>query len=749
MNKKIITILTAVVSVASFASDIPGRLSTPRSESIFPKDVQMKVTADKIAVDNVSKDMVASGHVHAVAGVYTMRAEKVQRIGNVYDFEDPTCVTTCTNHGGICHWSLTGGVKYTEGKEVIAENMVLRLCEIPVFWIPYWWQPLNTDYGWRVMLGYRSRWGAYLLTKYVYDITDDFQSKDYGLRGATRVDIRMKNGVALGQSISWKVGDFGTGKFKIYYLNDQDYDYYDRRSRRNNYNYLNWGSTLPKDRYAMSFEHFWQISEPDFLRAKLAYYSDSYFNGDFMRDALLGLGNRFPSHEGNEVAWEHLGDTFGLAVSASGSLNEFYGGVNRLPEFFADVAPQPLWDSLVNYESSSRLGWLNRDYSKLGKANTYLAFRYKPGLWADYQAFRADTYHRFTIPLKVADVVSVVPRFGVRGTYWSAGGETDLSGTHRTICRDENVTRAIVEGGVTFSARGVGDIDDKWQHVVEPYLDVLVQEASYSGLGKNSRALYFDSVDGSSDWLDQFAGRSRNLPYSWYGITPGVRNAFRKIGEGGRKRTVFDFDAYAALQFNDTSWTAGGRYHKLAANQEDPNYGRDGAITAIPGVRVRVFPGEDIAVMARAEWDGENDSLAYADVAVEKKFSEAFSVNLSYSLRNHRWWDFSSVPFDPKRLEDESLNWTDYSYVMAGCEHEISDSLSWSPFVSWDCSKNEFDEIGAWFDIKYCCLGFRFSVSFENEYYRVDRSKEKSDVRFGMGIYLRALGSSTVTMFGD
>ena len=737
MNKIFSVVFAVAFPVAAVAAVLPKNTS------------ELKVTADKTAVDRITGNMVASGHVHAVSGPFSLRSDKVERIGNVYSFEAPTTVTTCTNHEGICHWSLTGKVKYTDGKEVVAEDMVLRLCEVPVFWIPYWWQPLNTDYGWRVMPGYRTRWGAYLLTKYVYDITDDFQSKDYGLRGATRVDFRTKNGVAIGQSIRWKLGDFGSGKFKVYYLNDLDNDYYDRRRSSGKYNHSNWGSVVPEDRYALSFEHFWEASEKDVVKARLLSYSDSYFQRDFMRDSLFGLGNRYPSCSGSELAWEHLEDTIGISASASGFLGDFYGGVSRLPEVFADVAPQPLFGTPVNYESSSRVGWLNRDYAKYGRSSTYSAFRYRPGMWADYQTFRADTYHRFTLPFKVADVVSVVPRFGVRGTFWSESGQTALSGDSRTYCRGENVSRAIVEGGVTFSARGVGDIDDEWQHVVEPYLDVLAQEASYSGLGKNSRVLYFDSVDGSSDWLDQFAGRSRNLPYSWYGITPGVRNAFRKIGEDGRKRTIFDFDAYAALQFNDTSWTAGGRYHKLVANQEDPNYGRDGAITAVPGVRVRVFPGEDIAVMARAEWDGENDSLAYADIALSKKFSDNFSASVSYSHRDHRWWDFSSVPFDPAYIKDESFNWIDYSYVSFECEHKITEYLAWGPFVSWDCAANELDEVGAWLDVKYCCLGFRFSVSYETDYYRIDRYKDSSDVRFSMGVYLTALGPSMGTMFGD
>ncbi len=724
-------------------------IALPMAAVAAVNSAALKVTADRTAVDRITGNMVASGHVHAVSGPFSLKADKVERIGNVYNFSDPTTVTTCTNHDGICHWSLTGSVKYTDGKEVVADDMVLRVCDIPVFWVPFWWQPLNTDYGWRVMPGYRSRWGAYLLTKYVYDITEDFQGSDYGLRGATRIDVRTKNGVAFGQSVRWKLGDFGSGKFKVYYLNDRDSDYYDRRRSRGKYNYSNWGSSVPDDRYSLSFEHFWEASEKDVVRARLQSYSDSYFQHDFMRDSLFGLGNRYPTYSGSELAWEHLEDTVGVSVSVSGFLDEFYGGVNRLPEVYADVAPQPVFGIPVNYESSSRLGWLNRDYAKYGNASTFQAFRYKPGVWADYQAFRADTYHRFTLPFRLADVLAVVPRFGARGTFWSASGETNLSGERRSSLRDENVSRAIVEGGVTFSARGVGDIGEEWQHVVEPYLDVLAQEAMYSGLGRNSRALYFDSVDGSSDWLDQFAGRSRNLPYSWYGITPGIRNVFRKIGEDGRKRTILDFDAYAALQFNDTSWTAGGRYHRLTANQEDPNYGRDGAITAVPGVRIRVFPEEGLSVMARAEWDGENDSLAYADVALSKKFSENFSAAMSYSRRDHRWWDFSSVPFDPAFVKDESFNWIDYSYVSFECEHKINEYLAWGPFVSWDCRESEIDEIGAWFDVKYCCLGFRFSVSYETDYYRIDRYKDSSDVRFGMGIYLTALGPSAGTMFGD
>lgn len=737
MNRNILILSAALVPAALLAFSLPEKAT-------------IKLSADKVAADRVTGNLVASGHVHAVSGPFSLKSSKVEKIGNVYHFCEPTTVSTCTNHNGICHWSLTGEVKYADGKEVEARNMTLKIGDIPVFWIPYWWQPLETDYGWRVMPGYRSRWGAFVLTKYVYDITDGFREKDWGLRGNTRFDLRTENGVALGQSVRWKLGDWGKGKFKVYYLNDLDADRYDRNwTNSRKHNYANWGSEVKDDRYALSFEHVWEATEQDIVKARMSYYSDSYFLRDFLKDANFGLDNRYPTPERNEIAWEHMDDTFGVAVSASGPLNEFYGGVMRLPEVFVDVAPQPFFGLPVNYESSTRFGWLNRNYAKLGGAGSYDAYRYRPGLWGDYQAFRADTYHRFTKPFRIADAISAVPRFGVRGTYWSASGREILDGKGRAGSKDDDVTRAIVEGGITFSARGTAMLSDGWQHLVEPYLDVLAQEAFFSGLGRNERALMFDSVDGSSDWLDQFAGRSRNLPYSWYGVTPGLRNAFRKADAEGRMRTVFDIDVYAALQFNDTSWTQGGRYHRLSANQEDPNYGRDGDVTVIPGFRARYYPKEDITVAARAEWDGENDTLAYADVALAKKFSRNFTGNLSYSGRNHRWWDFSSVPFDPDRMRDEGFNWMEYSYAGAGFEHEINETFAWGPFVRWDLEENELDEVGTWVDIRYCCLGFRLGISYEKDFVRIDGSKADSDFRFYAGVYLRALGSSMTSLFGD
>ena len=61
-----------------------------------------------------------------------------------------------------------------------------------------------------------------------------------------------------------------------------------------------------------------------------------------------------------------------------------------------------------------------------------------------------------------------------------------------------------------------------------------------------------------------------------------------------------------------------------------------------------------------------------------------------------------------------------------------------------------FDEIGAWIDFRTDCLGFRFSVSYENDFTRVDGSRYDHDWNFGFFVYLRALGPTSGNPFhGD
>jgi len=711
----------------------------------------LSVTADRIAADQRTGSLVASGHVNAVSHPFRLLSEEFSRDANgVTKFSAPTTFTTCTNECGHMHWRATGGAEYLEGRYVGMNDMWLYLWEIPVAWMPYWRYPLDTDYGLRFMPGYTSKWGGYLLTKYVYRLAGNPSDPDapFGLRGASRLDLRTKNGVALGQSLDWGLGDFGRGGFRVYNAWDLDHDRYSRHwNDKKHENYKNWGSEVEYRRWAVDLHHRWEPTERDVIRGRGAVYSDSHFRNDFLREHTLTFRNRFlAGYTGNELAWEHNESLFGLGVSVSGPLNDFYDGVARLPELYFDISPQPVLSLPVNYESSSRIGYLDRMPAEYGGSKTpRTAYSRRPGAWADYNTFRMDSYHRLSAPFKVADVLSVVPRFGFRGTYWSDSGYTSVDGWNRAGSSGDYMARAILEGGVTFAARGTAWIDDRWQHVVEPYLDVLAQEAWYNCDGAGRRPYIFDNVDGTTDWQDQFAGRSRELPYSWYGFTPGFRNMLRRADETGRLSSILDLDVYAAVQLNKSDWTGGNRYHRLAKVGE-PNYGKDSP-TVTPGVRARWSPAPGTSLSARTEYDCEYDKLALASVRWDHRLSSRLSWYAEVIHRDHRWWDYSSTPYDRKLMRNEDFNWAYYSFVEVGFEQEICDAFAWGPYIRWDCREGEFEEIGSWFDYRTDCLGFRLKLSYENSYKRLDGSEHEEDWRIGFYVYLRAFGPDMGDMF--
>ena len=704
----------------------------------------MTFTADQIAADNVTHALTATGHIVATAGPVTFRGECMERdpAGTLL-FHDPVCVTTCSNAVGHTHWNVSGEVEYKQDDYVILRNAWLRFCEVPVLWLPYMYYPLLDDWGFRWMPGYMGRWGAYLLTRYSYHLLGDpDHGRDtYWLKGATRFDLRSRQGIALGEELDWNLGDFGRGEFNIYYAWDQDTDRYDGHHEHDyssSYHSLNWETPVDTDRYRIGFKHQLDPTERDTVRLRANYYTDSSFREDFERSTLFGSRGHWTGYQNSGVFWEHVENSIAIGAEASARLNDFYEMTDRLPEIYLDVNPLPVFDLPVNYETENRIGYLRRNPAEYGTGDPSSVYTFSPGRWAEYDAFRIDTYHRLTAPFKTFDdILSVVPRIGYHGTYWSESGEDNLSGWGRAV-NDGNLVRSILEGGVTFAARGSGMVDERWRHVIEPYFDVLAQKAWYAGSG---RPYVFDSIDASVMWEDQFAGRARNLPYSYYGVTPGLRNAWEAMNERGNFREIFDFDVYAALQFNETDYIGGNDKHKLA-EVGDPNYGKHNGLI-VPGARVRWNPDKDISLMGRVEYDSDNNRVAVADAGWRQKVREHFSYNVSYALRDFRCWDFSSAPYHPEQMTCDGFNDAKMHFINVGFENQPIDWFAWGPFVRWDLRERELDRIGTWFDFLTDCLGFRFIVEYENSYERIDGYERKDDWSFGFYIYLRAFGSGS------
>ena len=705
----------------------------------------MAFTADRIAADGVTRALAATGHIVATSGPFTLRGESLSRDADgLMRFHDPTYATTCSNAVGHTHWNVTGEVEYKDEEYVILRNAWLKFYEIPIFWLPWMYYPLDTaNYGFSWMPGYTGRWGAYLLTKYGYHLLGDpaHGTDSYWLSGATRFDLRYRQGLALGEDLEWNLGDFGHGGFNVYYAWDDDAEEYydtDLQSYSDSYHSLNWESPVKRERYSVGFRHRLDLTERDTVRMTAQVFSDSAFRDDFNRTTLFNWKSQWIGYENSGVFWEHVENAFAVGAEMSGRLNEFYGMTDRFPEFYLDVNPLPVFGLPVNYETENRIGYLRRDPAEYGRSDPTSAYSFNPGPWAAYDSFRFDTYHRLTAPFKaIADILSIVPRLGYHGTIWSETGRDNLTGWGSGEDAGGSM-RSILEGGATFAARGTGLVDDTWHHTIEPYFDILLQRAWLSGSGK--RPYVFDSIDASVMWEDQFAGRARNLPYSYYGVTPGLRNAWDATDDRGNRRQVVDLDVYAALQFGTTDFRGEDDAHKLARVGQ-PNYGKRGCFIS-PGARVRWNPDEDISLLARAEYDSDYNKIASADAGWRHKLSKTFSYNVQYELRDFRWWDFSSAPYDPQQMRSDDFNYAKFHFAHLGLEHQPLDWFAWGPYVRWDIKENELDGIGSWFDYLTDCLGFRFIVEYQNAYTRIDGYEHEDDWSFGFYIYLRAFGAN-------
>ncbi|MDD4016866.1 MAG: LptA/OstA family protein [Kiritimatiellae bacterium] len=617
------------------------------------------------------------------AGVFRVSAHEVtRRDDGRYDIRN-AAVTTCTNAPGHHHWRMTGDVRYKDNDYIEVYNAVPWLFGVPFAYLPYWFRDIDTHYGFRLVPGYTSKWGAYLLGGYVYNVYDSPHGKGPKLDATTHVDYRTRRGVAVGQNVYWDLKEAGHGKLETYYAWDQD--------PPDDGDDMNWMSDMDDERYRVRLFHEADLSPRDQFILRGTVNSDSEVTHDF-----FDREDRGESVPMNFVSLEHREHTWAAGTVVSGPLNDFYSGVSRLPEGWLNVVPQPVFGTGLNYESQTRAGYLNRDAARYERALP--EYMYYPGSWADYNLVRVDTAHRVTCPMKFGDVLSVVPRAGYRGTYYS---ETE---------RDNDVFRHSAELGVEASVRGTSDWNNGYRHVVEPYLDYSYQPTHYDT--KDGKVYGYDRFDRSIEWFDQFGMDGAWLPYDWHGVRPGVRNLLQTRDEKNRMRTVFEWDVYGGVQFDSEG----------PLNEEG---------LRMAGTKMVYSPTKKVDIKALGEWDTENDTFAYADLSAFYKLTEKFRFGGGYLGRDHRLYDYEVSPVEEWNRVKENLGY-------AGFTHDINETWSWSTYVRYDLRNNDLDEVGGYVQYSLDCLVFQLRTAYVNSYDRIDGTERDNDFRVAIMMWLKA-----------
>ena len=402
---------------------------------------------------------------------YTMAAADSSRVSPQRIELNHVTLTTC--EPGVNEYSIRASSASLEDNRILrAKNVRFHLGPVPFFWFPYVRANVDSFANFEFTPGYSSEMGAFLLTAYNYSLNDVFQSQ-------THFDVRQKRGVGVGEDLGWNdpVANDYAGKLRLYYTHDRN-PWHDEKQRAQR------EDLIDNQRYWVNLVDRRSLTDRDALLSTLNMLSDPWMLEDFFDDEYQR--NVQPE---NRITLSHRGDTYVAGLTLNARLNDFYENVNRLPEVFLDVNRQRILATPFYYENQNTLSYLDHVYPASSTNDSFDAFRF-------------DTAHQVFWPTRQFGFLSLIPRAGYRGTYYSQTSEhgtvtnvvavtNEAGGAIGTTNRVENFVRDAGAGwrnlpelGLETSFKAFGDLyrgptgieeDADLRHIAEPYADYTLR----------------------------------------------------------------------------------------------------------------------------------------------------------------------------------------------------------------------------------------------------------------------------------
>lgn len=638
-------------------------------------------SGESISVDmtNPKFPTIQSSGMTAYYAPYRVEAEK----GGVKDgayVAESVYFTTCTNAPGLRHYEFWArDITVVPDDDLTAHGAVPYLFGIPFFYWPYFWKDLHNHYGFRFEPGYRSRWGAYLLTTYKFRIWR-YDDENWG-DSRTSFDMRSKRGFGYGEKINWYDTDVGTGWFSIYGVQD-DYD----------------TDKLLKDgiedteRYRLRLNHDLAITGSDRLLIQGLFVSDKTFQRDFFEEEHDDM----PQPE-NYVQYIHTSDYYSLGLGADFRINDFYTQVERLPEFWFNVNQTEIGTSSFFYESENSVSFLRKVFDE----DTY-----EDANAMGYDATRLDTLQTFSYPFKVAGFLSVVPSVSWRGTYYSKTRET----FEESIVTMTSYTNAI---GQVFT-----------------YPTTNVVESAREGSADFRNVVEFDldlSFKTFGSWVSDDGTPWRNIiePYTRYTYIPEPNII---------PDNLFQFDSIDEIDFTHTV-RLGVRNRWQC---KDARVGPGGQMVRD---RVREFAEVDAYGIFRIEPQEEEKNLqslhldttfrptdwlrSKADIMYDADLSELSRITSLLELQN-----------DQVRTTGEYVYRVDAnSLIMGEIAWKATDVVELAVFGRYDFEEALAEKVGAYYQMNFDCISMRLVASVYPGYTRTDGYREEDDYRFSFVLW--------------
>ncbi|MCX6907268.1 MAG: putative LPS assembly protein LptD [Verrucomicrobia bacterium] len=445
----------------------------------------MRLTADHVRYNSVTHDLWAEGNVHLYQGMvqwicehlyynfdtaqtimdksrafaypWFVHGEKVEKVGPKYVVKNGL-VTTCDEPQP--HWGLRArNLDFYPGDKVVARGVTMRVDDVPLFYLPWMSRSLkNERQSFDIEPGSNGRYGPYLLTAYNWYLNEQ-------LSGTYRAVYRVKRGFAGGLDMDYRDKTFGTGKFQAYFAKD---------NKPNSQSWQNPYETVPTSRYRVLWQDQTKLREDITFKANIKKQSDSRVIEDFFRGEF-----RTEVQPQSTIEIEKYDPGYMISAWVRPPVNSVFTTTEQLPEVAIDIKRQQLFGSPIYYDGSLSVAHLQKHFSSIDSNSFINPLVPALGVPNDYNVTRFDWLHQISFPHMYFGWLSVIPRAGVRETWYSQTPTSFTPASSYTSGGPEE-TRVAFPLGVesSFKMSRVYDINDPFwdvhglRHIIQPVADM-------------------------------------------------------------------------------------------------------------------------------------------------------------------------------------------------------------------------------------------------------------------------------------
>lgn len=461
-----------------------------------------KVFSGDRAIYNVETKQLSGAEFRAASGPFRAQAHALLAEGRE-SLEAAGALLTTDDSPDPSFYVKARKVRIYQNDHTEYEDVTLYVGRTPILWLPYLYQPAKMDQSFSISPGARSAWGPFLMGRYLVPMGAD-------TIGAARIDFLSKRGVGLGFDINRQVpGEDGWRRFRSYYLHDANPSKLASPNSLSGYPATNIPANreVNPNRYRLSVQDRTYLSDTLYTSINVNKLSDIKYLEDFAPNELRLDPN--PDSVFNITKWN---EDFTLSLQYRQQFNQHYEGSGKKPELALDLKRQPFFETGLFYEGESSVAKLSRKFP------TAMLYQY-----ANTDTTRADTFHQLLYPKTLGGWLSVVPRLGIRATYYSESvRDPTLAPGNPGFAGGEAFTRVALNAGLEASfklSRSFDSVESRrWgldglRHVLQPYMNYSLVDSNQDTarilptdvLNRSTKLPpidfpQFNSIDSITDW---------------------------------------------------------------------------------------------------------------------------------------------------------------------------------------------------------------------------------------------------------